>query len=188
MRESAVRPTGVERTFSDDEIIVSKTDTRGFITYANDVFLRVSAYPESEVIGRPHNLIRHPDMPRAVFQLLWDTLRSGNELFAYIVNLAGDGAHYWVLAHVTPTRGANGEIVGFHSNRRTPSRAALAQIEPLYQRLCAEERRHDRPTEALRASSQMLESYLADQGLAYDQFVWSLDPAVDTTNRMKGAA
>src|ERR687897_472191 len=86
----SVRPTGVERTFSPDELIVSKTDPRGVITYANDVFLRVSGYAMDEVIGQPHNLIRHPDMPRAVFQLLWETLAAGRELFAYINNLASD--------------------------------------------------------------------------------------------------
>ena len=104
----AIRPTGEERTFGADELIVSKTDPRGVITYANDVFLRVSGYDMDEVVGRPHNLIRHPDMPRAVFQLLWDTLTERRELFAYINNLASDGAHYWVLAHVTPSYGPDG--------------------------------------------------------------------------------
>jgi PAS domain-containing protein len=69
-----VRPTGEERSFSADELIVSKTDPRGVITYANDVFLRISGYSMSEVVGQPHNLIRHPEMPRAVFELLWSTL------------------------------------------------------------------------------------------------------------------
>jgi PAS domain-containing protein len=67
----AIRPTGEEQTFATDELIVSKTDPRGVITYANDVFLRVSGHEMSEVAGQPHNLIRHPDMPRALFALLW---------------------------------------------------------------------------------------------------------------------
>ena len=126
-----IRPTGQERTFGVDELIVSKTDPRGVITYANDVFLRVSGYEMDEVVGRPHNLIRHPDMPRAVFQLLWDTLSSGRELFAYINNLAQDGAHYWVLAHVTPSYGPGGRVIGYHSNRRRPSPRAVQQLQPL---------------------------------------------------------
>lgn len=177
MRKSDVRPTGVERTFRDDEIIVSKTDTRGRLTYVNDVFLRVSAYPESELIGRPHNVIRHPDMPRCVFKLLWDTLAGGRELFAYVVNMAGDGAHYWVLAHITPTFGPDGSIVGYHSNRRTASREALDSIEPLYGELLQEERRHSHPPDAVAASYALLQRKLDELGLTYDQFVWSLDPA-----------
>lgn len=177
MRKSDVRPTGVERTFRDDEIIVSKTDTRGRLTYVNDVFLRVSAYPESELIGRPHNVIRHPDMPRCVFKLLWDTLAGGRELFAYVVNMAGDGAHYWVLAHITPTFGPDGSIVGYHSNRRTASREALDSIEPLYGELLQEELRHSHPPDAVAASYALLQRKLDELGLTYDQFVWSLDPA-----------
>lgn len=175
MRPSGVRPTGIERTFGDDEIIVSKTDRRGFITYANDVFLRVSAYPEDQVIGQPHSIIRHPDMPRSIFKLLWDTIQDGRELFAYVVNLSGDGAHYWVLAHVTPTRDASGQIVGFHSNRRTPDRAALEVIKPLYAELTAEERRHAHAPSAIAAGCERLAARIAETGGTYDQFVWSLE-------------
>ncbi|HMO11052.1 MAG TPA: PAS domain-containing protein, partial [Actinotalea sp.] len=117
MRPSSVMPTGVERTFGADEIIVSKTDPKGRITYANQVFLRVSGYREDEVVGQPHSIVRHPDMPRAVFALLWETIQAGREIFAYINNLAADGAHYWVFAHVTTSR-AGGALVGYHSNRR----------------------------------------------------------------------
>ena len=84
MKPTDIRPTGVETTISDNEIIVSKTDTRGIIQYANDVFMRVAKYDESEVIGQPHNMIRHPDMPRTIFKLLWDTIASGQEIFAYV--------------------------------------------------------------------------------------------------------
>ena len=120
MRVSHVRPTGVERTFGEDEIIVSKTDAKGIIRYANGVFLRVSGYEEADVLGQPHNIIRHPEMPRCIFRLLWDTIASGEEIFAYVLNLAADGAHYWVFAHVTPSFGPRGEIIGYHSNRRLP--------------------------------------------------------------------
>ena len=173
-RKRAVTPTGVERTLSDDELIVSKTDPKGILTYVNDVFLRISAYPEDELLGRPHNVIRHPDMPRCVFQLLWDTIKSGQEIFAYVVNLAGDGAHYWVLAHVTPSFGPAGQIIGYHSNRRSPDRQAMDAIRPLYGQLVAEERRHSGPAEALAASAAMLHQHTDAVG-GYERFIWSLE-------------
>jgi PAS domain S-box-containing protein len=169
-----VRPTGEERTFRPDELIVSKTDPRGVITYANDVFLRVSGYELGEVIGQPHNLIRHPDMPRAVFALLWSTLAEGRELFAYINNLSSDGAHYWVLAHVTPSYGPDGRIVGYHSNRRRPSPGAIRQITPLYGQLLAEERRHPTAKAAVAASSRLLTELVAGQAPSYEEFIWSV--------------
>ena len=168
------RPTGEARTFAPDELIVSKTDLRGVITYANDVFLRVSRYGLDDVIGRPHNLIRHPEMPRAVFALLWQTLSEGRELFAYINNLASDGAHYWVLAHVTPSYGPDGGIVGYHSNRRRPSPGAIRTVAPLYEQLLAEERRHPTAKAAVTASSRLLDELVAAQAGSYEEFIWSV--------------
>jgi PAS domain S-box-containing protein len=176
MRPTLVEPTGVERTFGRDELIVSKTDPKGVITYANGVFLRVSAYEERDILGAPHNVIRHPDMPRAVFKLMWDTIAAGQEIFAYVLNLAGDGAHYWVFAHVTPSFDGQGRIVGYHSNRRVPDPRPLAAVTPLYQRLRAEERRHQRSSEGLAASCDLLERTLVEQGLSYPEFVWSITP------------
>ncbi|WP_299952874.1 PAS domain-containing protein [uncultured Modestobacter sp.] len=173
-RRQVVRPTGVERTFSADELIVSKTDPRGVITYANDVFLRVSGYDLDEVMGQPHNLIRHPEMPKAVFKLLWDTLAEGQEVFAYIDNLAADGANYWVLAHVTPSFRADGRVVGYHSNRRRPSARAVAAVRPLYAQLVAEERRQPNGRAAVEASSRLLGELVAQHASSYEEFVWSV--------------
>jgi PAS domain S-box-containing protein len=169
-----VRPTGEERVFDRDELIVSKTDPRGVITYANDVFLRVSGYPLEDVVGRPHNLIRHPAMPRALFKLLWETLGRGQEIFAYIENLAADGASYWVLAHVTPSYGAGGQVVGYHSNRRLPSRRGIARVQPLYERLLAEERRHSTARAAVEASYALLGELVAAEGGSYEDLIWSI--------------
>jgi len=169
-----VTPTGVSRSFAADELIVSKTDTKGVITYANDVFLRVGAYSLDEVIGQPHNLIRHPDMPRAVFKLLWSTLEARQELFAYINNLAADGANYWVLAHVTPSYGPSGQVVGYHSNRRVPAPGALAEVAPMYQELLAEERRHPNARQAVEASMRMFDDLVAQRASNYEEFVWSI--------------
>lgn len=167
-------PTGRERTFDDEEIIVSKTDLSGRITYANDVFLKISGYAESEVIGQPHSLIRHPDMPRSVFSLLWQTIASGQEIFAYVVNMAKNGDHYWVLAHVTPTFGPGGDIIGYHSNRRTPDRSALAVIIPLYRTLLAEEQRHESKASQIAASTEILQGVLAQKGMPYDELMFAL--------------
>ncbi len=174
MRATRVRPTGIERTFGEDEMIVTKTDPRGVITYTNDVFLRVSALTEAEAIGQPHSLIRHPDMPRAVFKLLWDVLGERQEIFAYVLNLAADGAHYWVLAHVTPSYGPNGRVVGYHSNRRRPTPGAVAAANDLYRHLHAVEARQTHTPDAVKAGYQALQDVLAERGQNYDELVWSL--------------
>lgn len=167
-------PTGIERTFGEDEIIVSKTDRQGRITYANDVFLRVSGYKESEIIGQPHSVIRHPDMPRAVFALLWKQIESGREIFAYVVNLSKNGDHYWVLAHVTPTFGPDGQIIGYHSNRRTPEQKPLARVKELYRAMLDEERRHSAKADQIQASSGLLGAELTRRGVEYDELVFTL--------------
>lgn len=173
MRTTATTPTGALRTFGDDEVIVSKTDLRGRLTYVNDVFMRVSCMAEDELLGKPHNVIRHPEMPRALFALLWNEIQAGREVFAYVLNLAADGVGYWVLAHVTPTF-QHGSIVGYHSNRRLPGAAAVATVAPLYERLRAIEARQDSPVEALAASTAALADELAERVTTYDEFVWSL--------------
>jgi PAS domain S-box-containing protein len=167
-------PTGREVAFGEDEIIVSKTDLRGRITYANSVFLRVAGYSEAEVIGQPHSMIRHPAMPRCVFKLLWDTISSGNEIFAYVLNLAKNGDHYWVFAHVTPSFDNQGNIIGYHSNRRVADREALAKIEPLYGLLLAEENKHADAKKGMLAAYEMLVRTLGQKKVAYDEFVFSL--------------
>ena len=173
-----IAPTGIERRFDDDEIIVSKTDPTGRITYVNDVFLRASGYARAELIGAPHSVIRHPAMPRAIFELLWNRLAAGHEVFAYVVNMARDGAHYWVFAHVTPTLGRDGRTVSYHSNRRTPDRRALPAVEALYARLLAAEqaieRTGGRKRDAVAASTALLDTFLHERGVSYDELVWSL--------------
>ena len=169
-----ITPTGIERTFGENEIIVSKTDLQGKITYANDVFVRVSGYDEHELLGAPHSLIRHPDMPRAVFKLLWDTLASGREIFAYVNNLARSGDYYWVLAHVTPSLDAQGRTIGYHSNRRVPDRRCLPIVNELYASLRHAARTQLDRREGLRTSSDLLTSALARTGKTYDEWIWSL--------------
>lgn len=167
--------TGKEVTFPDDEIIVSKTNLKGHITYANKLFLDISGYSEAEVLDKPHNIIRHPDMPRCIFKLLWDTISAGNEIFAYVINRCKNGDHYWVYAHVTPSKGESGKILGYHSNRRVPDRKILdEEIIPLYKNLKAAENTVSNRKEGLIASETMIANILADQNIKYDEFIMTL--------------
>lgn len=170
----AITPTKREILWPQDEVIVSKTDVKGRITYANRTFCRVCGYSETELLGAPHSIIRHPDMPRAAFKLLWDTLFEGHEVFAYVKNLAKSGDFYWVLAHVTPTFDAHGKIVGFHSHRRVPDRRVVAIIEPIYALVLAEERKHKNGQQELAAGFSFLVNFVKSKGMPYDELVFSL--------------
>ncbi|WP_028877851.1 PAS domain-containing protein [Terasakiella pusilla] len=175
MVENTTPVSGVEQTFKDNEIIVSKTDLKGRITYANKVFLDVAGYQLSEVMGQPHNMIRHPDMPRCIFKLLWDTLEQKKELFAYVMNRCKNGDHYWVLAHVTPSYDTDGQHTGYHSNRRVPNRKILEEtIMPLYSRLLQVEQSHANRKEGMAASTQVLLDILNEKGVGYDEYILSL--------------
>ena len=122
---------GVERPLSNSEMFFSTTDTKGVITAGNRVFERVSGYPLDEMVGRAHNIVRHPEMPRAVFQLLWDTISAGDPVAAYVKNRTADGAFYWVLASVAPITG------GYLSVRLAPGGEHFEQAKALYADLVA---------------------------------------------------
>jgi PAS domain S-box-containing protein len=181
---SRIIPSGRETHFAEDEIIVSKTDLRGVITYANEVFLRVAGYTEAELLGKPHNIVRHPEMPRCVFKLLWDTVQAGNEIFAYVLNLAKNGDHYWVFAHVTPSYDLKGQTVGYHSNRRVPYPDALAKVKSLYAQLLATEKKAVNPNAGMEASYAVLVDLLKKQNMDYSEFVFSLSEST----RLEAAA
>ncbi len=167
--------TGVEKTFGEDEIIVSKTDLTGKITYGNRTFYRLAGLEEKDCIGVQHNLIRHPHMPRAVFELLWTTLKEGKEIFAYVMNRSDNGDHYWVFAHVTPSRDAGGNIVGYHSNRRVPNRAVLNEhIIPLYKNLLTMEQSASSPKDGLAASFQAVVDLCEENKMGFNEFMFSL--------------
>lgn len=168
-----VEPTNKERVMREDDFIVSKTDLKGRITYGNRIFIEFSGYTEEELLGAPHNIIRHPDMPRAVFKLLWDTIASGKECFAYVKNMSKDGGFYWVFTHVTPDFGPSGNIVGYTSVRRCPSRQAVEKIAPVYQQMVAAEKSAG-ARDAIGASTQVLVDLLTKTGMSYDELVFSL--------------
>jgi PAS domain S-box-containing protein len=171
MAEIPRHMTGNERTFPEDEIIVSKTDKTGRLTYVNDVFLNVSGFAERELIGQPHSIVRHPQTPRCLFKLMWDRIDAGKEIFVYVNNRAKCGDHYWVFAHVTPNFNSSGQIIGYHSNRRVPKRSALTALQPLYERLLHEEARHTDKQQGIQASMQILTDALAKEGKRYEEFV-----------------
>ncbi len=176
MPRSSIAPTTLERPFELAELFFSTTDPRGMIRSGNAVFARVSGYPESELIGQPHNIIRHPDMPRAVFQLLWDYIEAGRTIAAYVKNLAKDGAYYWVLATVIPIQD------GYLSVRLKPSAGLLPTVEALYAELRAMERDCEAsggtPKEAIAAATEHLVRRLPELGFGhYDAFMRAALPA-----------
>lgn len=167
--------TGIERTFETHEVIVSKTDLEGKITYGNRTFYRLAGLDEKDCLGVQHNLIRNPNMPRSVFKLLWDTLQGGKEIFAYVVNRSVNGDHYWVFAHVTPSYDSTGKIIGYHSNRRVPNAGIVKnQITPLYQDLLRIEKSANSPKDGMDAACRKVETLLAETGVGFNEFMFSL--------------
>lgn len=166
-------PTQVERIMADNEFIISKTDTKGKITYGNRTFNDYSGFSEKELLGVQHNIVRHPDMPRAVFKLLWDEVQAGREVFAFVKNLSKDGSFYWVFANVTPSYGTNESIVGYFSVRRKPNRNALPKVTDLYQKMLTAEQQAG-PRDAIEASTQILRNALKNAHATYEEWVLNL--------------
>jgi PAS domain S-box-containing protein len=168
-----VEPTRHERVMREDDFIVSKTDLKGRITYCNRIFIEFSGYAESELLGAPHNLIRHPDMPRGVFKFLWDTLEAKKECFAFVKNMSKDGGFYWVFANVTPDLDAQGKVAGYFSVRRKAKPEAIAVMAGVYKAMLEEELRVG-PKDACDASLALLISILNQKGVSYEQLILSL--------------
>ncbi len=164
-----VVPIDREISFGENEFIVSKTNLKGNITYGNRLFIKISGYDEKELIGAPHSILRHPDMPRSVFALLWRQVAKGEEIFAFVKNLAKDGSFYWVKAQVTPSFDGNGKIIGYHSVRRKPSRGGIEAVSGLYRRMLSAEQ-----SGGIDAGGKVLEEFLKSQRLSYDEFIFSL--------------
>ncbi|GGF52791.1 PAS domain-containing protein [Alteromonas lipolytica] len=169
----AVSANAREITFSADELIVSKTDLRGNITYANRHFMRISNFAEIDLLGRPHSIIRHPDMPRGVYHAMWKTLKSKNEFFGFVKNLTSDGDYYWVFANVTPDFN-KGNIEGFFSVRRQAPRAALAMITPLYQQMLEIEKRSRKESAPTESWNWLQDHIKSETGLSYEEFIIGL--------------
>ncbi len=172
--KSKIVPVNAPRDFFINELFFSTTNEKGIIVSGNEVFTRVSHYRLEEMIGKPHNLIRHPEMPRTIFKLLWSYLLAGQSIAAYVNNMASDGRYYWVVALATPIDGD-----GFLSVRFKPSSQLFALIPEIYGELRSIEQMHedrgDGPKAGMQAAEARLAQILQAKGFAdYDAFMQEL--------------
>ncbi len=158
-----------EKKLSNDDFIVSKTDTAGKIIYCNKIFTKMAGYSASELIGANHNLIRHPDMPRIAFKLAWDLIQDKKEFFGFVKNLSSDGAYYWVFAYITADFDENGRIISYTSFRRKPPQSAIDAIAPVYKLLVNAEK-----TGGMNASLELLGNFLKENNTTYEELVINL--------------
>ncbi|MDD3834682.1 MAG: PAS domain-containing protein, partial [Sulfurimonas sp.] len=131
--------------------------------------IEMSEYRESELLGKPHNILRHPDMPKAIFKHLWETITQKKELFAFIVNKTKESNAYWVYANVTASLDEKGNIIGYYSVRRKPNPKALEVIIPLYKKMIDVEK-----GSGVDASFKILTDILKEKGVSYDEYIISL--------------
>ena len=117
------------------DIVVSKADADGDIEYANPIFYKLSGYSKKELTHAPHSILRHPDMPKIVFKHLWEELKKGNDVNAFVKNMTKDGSFYWVIAYVRPAVNPDGSLRNYVSTRKAMSQEAREIIEPLYKKL-----------------------------------------------------
>jgi PAS domain S-box-containing protein len=148
-------PNDTEVEVKPVDIVVSKADEEGNIEYANPIFYKLSGYTKKELTFAPHSILRHPDMPKVVFKFLWDELKKGNEVHAFVKNMTKSGSFYWVLAYVRPTLNPDGTLRNYVSTRKKMSISARAVIEPLYRELLKLEE-----SEGVEASEIALDKYL----------------------------
>ena len=153
-------PRDEEIELDPKRYIVSETDEKGKITYVNDYFVEVAGYSKEELLGSPHSIIRHPDMPKVVFKLLWQTLKQGKNINAVVKNLAKDGRYYWIFTEFEIRKDTDtGNIIGYHASRKTISRHVIEVIDELYKKLLEIEK-----SEGVEASEKYLIDFLKEKG------------------------
>jgi len=158
--------------------IVSKTDKNGKIIYGNDYFVEISGYSESELIGQPHNIIRHPDMPRVIFKILWERLEHKQNMLAVIKNLSKDGRAYWVTTDFEIKRDRlTNEIIGYTAFRKAASQKAIDKMGKLYATLNQIEKEL-----TIEDSEKYLTGYLENEKKSYDEFI---DEVVENKDLLK---
>lgn len=165
-----VTPNNKELKMKETDLIVSKTDTKGHITYCNDAFMEYSGIYEEELLGKPHSIIRHPDMPRGIYYQLWQTIQQENEFFGFIKNLRNNGGFFWTFANITPSFSGDSELVGYFSVQRYPMPEGIDFFQSLYQQMCEVETSNTQ--EAMDASTQILNDAIQDKG-GYNEFICS---------------
>jgi len=156
----------MQKEMRADDFIVSKTDLKGRITYVNKIFMDISEFKEEELLGKPHSIIRHKDMPKAVFKLLWNMVQSKEEIFAYVLNTTKNKNSYWVYANITPSINENGKLIGYYSVRRRPNPNALKIIEPLYAKMLNAEK-----SGGVDAGTKILTDLLHEKGVSYNELI-----------------
>lgn len=135
------RPEAIdEEHIFEGRAIISETDTKGVITYANRKFCEIAGYTAAELKGQPHNIIRHPDMPKAAFAQMWETIQSGQSWHGIVKNLRKDGLYYWVETEITPVRDDEGEITGYIAARKPASRKNIDEVTQLYKTMLEKEK------------------------------------------------
>jgi len=157
------------REMNENDFIISKTDTKGRLTYVNKIFIEMAEYTEEELLGKPHSVVRHPDMPKTVFKLLWSRIQDKKEIFAYVINKTKNGNDYWVYANVTASLDERGNIIGYYSVRRRPNPEALAIIKPLYAEMLQAER-----SGGIAAGEKVLNDLIHKEGVSYDELIISI--------------
>lgn len=167
-------PLDRERVFGAERMLISKTDTSGVLTYASADFADAVGFTPAELIGRPHSILQHPDLPVCISALMWETVQEGQEFLNFAKLLAKDGGYVWVLAQHSPSFDAVGRQVGYHTVRRMPERASVAVIDGIYRELLEIEAAASGPAEATEASLARLRALEAAGGHDYDSFVWEI--------------
>ncbi len=166
---------GKEKFFDSDTIIISKTDLSGKITYVNNNFLQMTGYKESEVIGRPHSIVRHSQMPRSIFALLWSTIKERREIFIYLISKCKNNDYYWANANIVPTFNAKNELIAYHCERYAPDKKIIDRhILPLYNELLAIEKNYTNSKEGMLAAIKHIQNILAQNNVNYDEYISSL--------------
>lgn len=157
-----------EEVFWDkSKIITSKTDARGIIEYANEVFIEISGYQEHELMGKPHSIIRHPDMPKVIFKILWKSLKQGKNFHAVIKNRAKSGRYYWVITDFEIAKNEQGKITNYFARRRAVSDEVVKKhIVPLYKKLLLIEKES-----GMDVSEKYLKGLFEDKNLSYELFI-----------------
>jgi PAS domain S-box-containing protein len=160
-----ITPTDIEQEVRSIDIIVSKGDENGNITYANPIFFKLSGYEQSELLNEPHSTIRHPDMPKIIFKHLWEQLKLGEDVFVFIKNLSRDGSFYWVYAHVRVAKNPDGSFRNYVSTRKNINSSTKEIITKLYKDLLEVEKSKD-----VDASLEILKEFLESKGQSIDTF------------------
>jgi len=124
-----------EEFIFDGNVIISQTDLKGVITYANRAFCEISGYSVDELIGNPHSIIRHPDMPKAVFTKMWETISGGQAWNGLVKNLRKDGKYYWVDTEVLPIKDEENALIGYIAARKEASRKDINETQDTYRKM-----------------------------------------------------